>query len=130
MGLFKKYQGRIERLRFEFNKPNLARVNQSLSEELKEASKILNSDKTKLEFSAGEQQVLENLNENNRNLSNLVQASSEGAGPAKLKLKGIRSWESTENTVKSMEIESLEVEADPKTILKFVEKFKGRLKNE
>ena len=128
--LFERYEGRIEKLKFEFSKPNLARVNYSLSEELKEASKMLNSETTKVEFEAPKNQSLENLNKDNETLSGMVKSSSEGAGPAKIKLTGVRSWESTENSVKSFSFESLEVEADVKTISKFVEELKSKMKGE
>jgi hypothetical protein len=128
--LFKKYNGRIEKLQFEFTKPNLARVNESLPEELKLASKLFNSAKTSIEFSAPAQSVLENLDEDNQPLIDLVKASSEGAGPAKLKLCGYRSWESTETSVKSIEFDSLEIESDSDTIRTFVNDLKDKMKGE
>lgn len=128
--MLKKYDGRIEKLQFEFCKPNLARVNDSLSEELKEAAKLFNSAKTKIEFDAPKDQILENLDENNKPLADLIKASSEGAGPAKLKLRGFRSWETTENSVKSFEFDNLEVEADNDTIRSFVEALKNRMQGE
>jgi hypothetical protein len=128
--MLKRYDGRIEKLQFEFSKPNLARVNDYLSEELKEAGKLFNSAKTKIEFNAPDNQVLENLDEDNKSLVDLVKASSEGAGPAKLKLNGYRSWETTETTVKHFEFESLEIEADSTTISNFVKEFKDKIKGE
>lgn len=128
--LLNRYEGRIEKLKFEFSKPNLARINASLSEELKAASKLLNSATTKIEFEAPKNNVLENLNKDNDELVNLVNASAEGSGPAKFKLSGIRSWESTEDKVKSFEIDSVEIEADDKTISKFVSELKSILKGE
>ena len=110
--MLERYDGRIEKLQFEFSKPNLSRVNETLSEELKEASKLFNSSKTKIEFNAPEKQVLENLNEDNKQLVDLVKTSAEGAGPAKLKLSGLRSWETTATSVKSIELDTLEIEAD------------------
>jgi hypothetical protein len=128
--MLKKYEGRVQKLQFEFSKPNLARINESLSEDLKAASRALNSAKTKIEFDAPEQQVLENLDENNHPLADLVKASSEGAGPAKLKLNGFRSWETTENSVKTFEFDSLEIEADNETIANFVSQLKSQMNNE
>lgn len=128
--MLERYEGRIEKLQFEFIKPNLARVNDSLSDELKEASKMLNSAKTKIEFNAPEKQVLENLDEDNKQLVDLVKTSSEGAGPAKIKLTGLRSWETTANSVKSIELDSLEIEADQDTIRSFVMELKEILKGE
>ena len=128
--MLRKYNGRVEKLQFEFSKPNLARVNESISEELKEASKLFNSARTKVEFDAPKDQVLENLNENNKPLADLVKASSEGAGPAKLKLSGFRSWETTENSVKTFEFDNLEIEADTETISRFVNQFKSKMDGE
>lgn len=128
--MLRKYEGRVEKLQFEFSKPNLARVNESLSDELKEASKLFNSARTKIEFDAPKDQVLENLDENNQPLADLVKASSEGAGPAKLKLTGFRSWETTETSVKSFEFDSLEIESDTQTISKFVEHLKDKMQGE
>lgn len=125
-----KYDGRIEKLQFEFSKPNLARVNESLSNEIKEASKMFNSAKTKIEFDAPEKQVLENLNEDNKQLVDLVKTSSEGAGPAKIKLKNLRSWETTANSVKSIELDTLEIDADQDTIRNFVRELKEILRGE
>lgn len=128
--MLRKYEGRVEKLQFEFSKPNLARVNESLSDELKEASKLFNSARTKVEFDAPKEQVLENLDENNQPLADLVKASSEGAGPAKIKLTGFRGWETTETSVKSFEFDSLEIESDNETISKFVEQLKNKLQGE
>jgi hypothetical protein len=128
--MLRKYEGRVEKLQFEFSKPNLGRVNESLSDELKEASKLFNSARTKVEFDAPKDQVLENLDKNNQPLADLVKASSEGAGPAKLKLTGYRSWETTETSVKSFEFDSLEIESDSETISKFVEQLKDKMKGE
>jgi hypothetical protein len=128
--LLDKYAGRVEKLKFEFSKPNLARVNESLTNELKEIGKNLNSATTKVEFEAPEEQVLENLNEDNLQLVDLVKASSEGAGPAKLKISKMRSWYTTENSVKSFEMEGIEIDADSETISTFIELFKNKLTNE
>jgi hypothetical protein len=128
--MLKRYEGRIEKLQFEFAKPNLPRVNESLSHDLKEASKLFNSAKTKIEFNAPEEQVLENLTKENLQLADLVKTSSEGAGPAKLKLSGLRQWETTANSVKSIELDSLEIEADVTTIDAFVKNIKNLLRDE
>lgn len=128
--MLKLYEGRVEKLQFEFTKPNLARVNESLSDELKEAGKLLNSAKTKIEFNAPDEQVLENLTEDNLQLADLVKTSSEGAGPAKLKLNGLRRWETTATSVKSIELDTLEIESDANTIRNFVESLKDLLKGE
>lgn len=125
-----RYPQQVERLRFEFEYPNLSRVNQYLSDELREASKMLNSGKTKIEFAASNENILDNLVEENNELNSLVKTSAEGAGPVKIKIKGLRRWESTDNKVKSYEFESLEVEAPAEQVYKYVEGLKNLLSNE
>lgn len=128
--MIQKYQGQVEKLQFQFSKPNLSRVNESLSKELKEASKTMNSANTKIEFNAPKDNILENLDESNCYLTDLIKASSEGSGPAKLKIKGFRGWETTEYSVKSFSYESLEVESDSKTIIEFIRDLKNKMINE
>jgi hypothetical protein len=124
------YEKQVEGLKFEFEYPNLPRVNQYLSDELKEASKSLNSEKTKIEFSAGGNQFLDNLVQSNQELSDLVKSSAEGAGPIKIKIKGYRHWESTEYKVKSFEFDELEVDAAADVVFDYVKAIKNILKNE
>lgn len=128
--LLDKYDQQIEGLRFEFEYPNLSRVNHYLSDELREASKLLNSEKTKIEFSASDKNILDNLDKNNVELNSLVKTSAEGAGPVKIKIKGLRRWESTDNKVKSFEFESLEVESPAEQVNEYVLGLKSLLSNE
>jgi hypothetical protein len=128
--LLDKYPYQIEGLKFEFEYPNLPRVNQYLSDELRTASKSLNSGKTKIEFGASNNNILDNLVEENDELNSLVKTSAEGAGPVKIKVKGLRRWESTDNKVKSFEFESLEVEAPEDRVNEYVGALKNLLCNE
>ncbi|MAC94589.1 MAG: hypothetical protein CMC96_03710 [Flavobacteriales bacterium] len=127
--LIDRFSGQIEKLRFEFEYPNLPRVNDTLSEELKQASRNLKSEKTKIEFDAAKNEVLDNLDEDNSELSDLVKASSEGAGPAKIKVKGYRHWETTANKVKSVEFDELEVDLPNTEVEDYVQALKDLLKN-
>jgi len=128
--LLDKYPDQVEGLRFEFEYPNLPRVNKFLSDELKEASKALNSGKTKIEFLAVDDNILDNLVEDNTELNSLVKTSAEGAGPVKIKIKGLKRWESTDNKVKSYEFDSLEVDAPAEMINQYVSGLKNLLSNE
>jgi hypothetical protein len=128
--LFQRYTDQIEGIRFEFDYPNLPRVNRTLTEELKETSKSVGSEKTKIEFSAGEDSFLDNLAENNEQLSALVKTSAEGGGPVKLKIKGLRRWESSDNKIKSFEFDELEVDAAEDNIVEYVRALKNLLKND
>lgn len=128
--LLEKYNMQIEGLKFEFEYPNLPRVNKYLSDELRNASKTLNSEKTKVEFIATGDKVLENLEPENEELSSLVKTSAEGAGPVKLKIKGLRRWESTDNKVKSFEFDELEIDAAQDRINEYISNLKDLLSNE
>jgi hypothetical protein len=128
--LLDRYELQIEALKFEFEYPNLPRVNRHLTDELREASKLLNSEKTKVEFSAGNNDILDNLSQENVNLNSLVKASAEGAGPAKIKVKGLRRWESTDNKVKSFEFDELEIDAPTDKINDYINGLKRLLKND
>lgn len=128
--LLNKHYKQIEGLKFEFEYPNLPRVNKYLSDELRDISKTLHSDKTRLEFIAGDKNNLENLNPNNHNLNNLVKASAEGAGPVKIKIKGYKRWEMPGNKVKSVEYDELEIDAPPAMIDNYVLNLIERINNE
>jgi hypothetical protein len=127
--LVDRYAGEIEKLRFEFQYPNLGKVNRTLSDDLKEASRSMGSDTTRVEFNAAEDEVLKNIDPENQELSGLVRASAEGAGPAKIKMKGRRSWESTENKVKFTEYWEMEASGPPSAIKDYIEGFKDNLRN-
>lgn len=128
--LLNRYPYQVEGLRFEFEYPNLPRVNQYLSDELKQTSKTLNSSKTKVEFLAPDNSYLDNLVEENTELNSLVKTSAEGAGPVKIKVKGLRRWESTDNKVKSYEFDSLEIDAPKGLVADYVEGLKNLLNHE
>lgn len=128
--LLDRYPYQVEGLRFEFEYPNLPRVNKYLSDELKQASKALNSGKTKIEFLAPDDSILDNLVKDNIELNSLVKSSAEGAGPVKIKIKGLRRWESTDNKVKSYEFDSLEVDAPSEMVYDYVNSLKNLLRHE
>jgi len=128
--LVDQYSEQIEALKFEYEYPNLARVNQTLIEDLKLASKELSSSKTKLEFDATKTHVLTNLTEDNKQLTNMVKASASGAGPIKIKLKTHRNWESTENKVSSLHFDELTVDLPGDSKQEFVEAIIDKLKNQ
>lgn len=118
----------IERLKFEFVYPNLPRVNKNLSDELKEASKLLDSQKTNIEFNAAEKEILSNIDSSNRNLESLVKASAAGAGPIKIKLRSSRKWLSTGDKVKNVLIDSEQIK-DRTKLLTIIDYIKSLFKD-
>jgi hypothetical protein len=104
-----KYKGRISKLHFEFGKPNLARINKTLSEELKTLSRNVNSATTVVEFNAPKDHVLENISKQNSDLDNLVKAITKGAGETRVKLKGVRTWESMKDKIKGVFIDEIDI---------------------
>lgn len=129
--LIEKYEGRVEKLSFEFKYPNSPDVNKTINEELKDISKNLNSNKTRLEFGAEKNEVLTNLSEENTDLSNLAKASAEGAGPAKLKIKGFKRMVTTaDNKVKSFEFDELETDLPSENKVEYIEALKKLLNSD
>ncbi|WP_420582069.1 hypothetical protein [Reichenbachiella sp.] len=127
--LVDRYDKEVQNIKFEFEYPNLPAVNKTINETLKQASKAIRSDKTKLEFSASKGDILDNVDVGNEQLTNLVKASSEGAGSVKLKMKGYRRWETTGNNMRHEEFDSLEVDLSSEESANWVASFIERLRS-
>jgi len=95
----------IKKLRFEFNYPNLPRVTKNLNSALKNASEIVNSTRSAIEFNAEEEKTLQNINANNKTINGLVKASAEGGTPIKMRVKGYKKYVETGNKAKTIEFD-------------------------
>lgn len=97
----------VTMVRFSFSYPNLPRVHQSISEFLSSESKVVHSRQTTLEYHSDNSEQLE-LQENNTQLSGLVDASANSGNLITIKAKGIRKYLKTGNTTKRIYIDDLE----------------------
>ena len=100
-----QYEKSIKKLRFEFNYPNLPRVTKNLNSALKNASEIVNSTRSAIEFNAEEKKTLQNINANNKTINGLVKASAEGGTPIKMRVKGYKKYVETGNKAKTIEFD-------------------------
>ena len=97
----------VSMVRFSFSYPNLPRVHHSINELINSESKVVHSKQTTLEYRTDNSEQLE-LEENNPQLSGLVDASANSGHPITIKAKGIRKFIHTGNTTKRIYIEELE----------------------
>ncbi|MEQ3057764.1 MAG: hypothetical protein ACLUER_12570 [Odoribacter splanchnicus] len=100
-----QYEKSIKKLRFEFNYPNLPRVTKNLNSALKNASEIVNSTRSAIEFNAEDEKTLQNINVNNKTINGLVKASAEGGTPIKMRVKGYKKYVETGNKAKTIEFD-------------------------
>lgn len=104
-----RYPNLIVKCTFEFIRPNLANISKSLAEDLRNFQIDSNAHKTKLELEAPKKGVLE-INENSKEIIGLVKYSSKGGGDISLKIKGIRKKIRTSSSIKTIEIEEINIE--------------------
>jgi hypothetical protein len=86
----REYDQKIHQLTFELIKPNLSNISRTLTDEIKSLQENTNSHNTRLELNAPKDQILENINQDNKDISGLVKYSSDGGGDILLMVKGIR----------------------------------------
>lgn len=101
----------ITMVRFQMMYPNLPRISQHIHDLLRDASETVNSHNTSLELKAEPGTTLI-LSRDNEQLHDLNNASADSGCVTKIKINGLRSFVSTGQTTKSIEIDNLEAELD------------------
>lgn len=109
--IISEYQGRIKDIRFELITPNMANISGALSDDLKDLAKNTNTAKTTLEINSDDDSVL-TINRQNAQINGLVNYASEGGGNITLRARGINKSIKTSDTIKSLEINELEISGD------------------
>jgi len=107
--LVKKYEGKIKEIEFNLIYPNLPAAHKNISDELKEASKMLKADESSIAFTAKDGGHLENVNEQNKYLNDLNSTASIQGAPITIKVKDYKSKIKTGKTTKSLEISDTEI---------------------
>lgn len=97
----------VDMVRFSFQYPNLPEVRAKIDTMISEASKELRSKETKIEFNAGEGEVL-NLSKDSERVKDLVNASAETGNDITIKLNGCRYFKKVGDTTETVEIDNLE----------------------
>ncbi len=108
--IIKQYNNKIKNIRFELITPNMANISKALSDDLKNLAKDTNTSKTKIEIDAEDSLLF--INENNKQISSLVDYASEGGGNISIKASNVQKRIQTANSIKSIDIGEIELHGD------------------
>lgn len=112
------HQNEIKKIEFEFIKPNLANISKVIPDAFKKLQEKTNAHKAKVAIEAPEHGYLEKINKSNKEISGMVEYSSEGGGNIKLKIKGLRKQLNTEEKPVVLYIRELDLEGAPEQLIK------------
>lgn len=107
--IVEKYEGKIQKLEFEFITPNMANISGNLPENLKEFAKATNSVKNKLNIESDKESNL-HIEKNNETISSLADYTSDGGGNVAIKVVGLSKKIHTSKTVKHVEISEMQLQ--------------------
>ncbi len=107
--IVEKYEGKIQKLEFEFITPNMANISGNLPENLKEFAKATNSVKNKLNIESDKESNL-HIEKNNETISSLADYTSDGGGNVAIKVAGLSKKIHTSKTVKHIEISEIQLQ--------------------
>ncbi|SFK98219.1 hypothetical protein SAMN05216357_1104 [Porphyromonadaceae bacterium KH3CP3RA] len=113
-----KYNDLITFISFQFVKPNLANISNSLPEVFKDFSDNVNSHESQISIKAPERGKLDNIDKQNEAINGLVNYTSEGAGSIKMKIKGFRKQIDTKENPVILQIRELDMEGSSEQVLK------------
>lgn len=111
-----KYQGRIQKIEFEFVTPNMANISGSLPENLKDFAKATNSVKNKLDIESDSESNLY-IEKKNDTLNALADYTSDGGGNVSLKIAGLSKKIHTSKTVKHIEISDMQLQGTAEEVV-------------
>jgi hypothetical protein len=113
-----KHKDSIKKIQFEFIKPNLADISNSLPKALKDFQNKTNAHKAVIAIEAPERGKLEKIDTKNKAVSGLVNYSAQGGGNIKLKVRNIRKQIQTEEKPIILQIEEAEIEGAANQVIK------------
>ncbi len=113
-----KHKEEITYINFQFIKPNLANISESLPEVFKTFADNTNSHESHITIKAPEKGTLENINKSNTNIEGLVDYTSNGAGSIKLKVKNIRKQLNTKENPVILQVKELDIEGPAEQVIK------------
>ncbi|TEA74153.1 hypothetical protein [Allopusillimonas ginsengisoli] len=106
--LVHKFEGRIQSIDFEFITPNMANISRSLSQDLRQFAKEMNSVNNNLRLAADPESAI-HVDESNPTLAGLVEYSSEGGGNITMKISGLRKKYQTSKNTKTVSVDELDI---------------------
>lgn len=107
--IIEKYEGKVQKLEFEFITPNMANISGNLPENLKDFAKATNSVKNKLDIESDSESSL-HIDRENSTVSALSDYTSDGGGNVAIKVNGLSKKINTSKTVKHIEISEIELQ--------------------
>lgn len=113
-----KYNNDITYINFQFIRPNLARISDSLHKDFRQFAEVVNSHESHITIKAPDKGILENINKDNAVINGLVNYTSEGAGNIKIKVKKIRKHLNTKERPIIQQIDELEIEGAADQVIK------------
>ena len=108
LDIIKEYEGRVQKIEFEFITPNMANISVSLPENLKSFAKATNSVKNKLDIESDSESSL-HIKRENTTVKALSDYVSDGGGNTAIKINGISKKINTSKTVKHLEVSEIEL---------------------
>lgn len=120
-----RYHGSIKRIKFVFIKPNMSNISGDIVRDIKIMKSDLNGHEIDLSIKAPKDGVLQNIDEDNKDIQSMVEYWAEGGGPApSIAVKGIRREIKTDESQKVEEIDEIHVKnGNFKEIASFLSKF-------
>lgn len=125
----KKHEGKVTSLKFKLITPNLANISDTLDKELKEVAKNTNAVMTNLELTSSASTALKMDDMNsNPTISGLVSYASQGGGNISLKIRGIKKIIHTNDTVKTVTVDNIDIEGSTNNVGNLVRVLSEALK--
>lgn len=120
--LLHKHEGKVRSAEFEMITPNMANISGSLTDDLKNFSKVTNSTRNKLKIESDPDAPL-HLEESNSMLQGLVKYSSEGGGNISLKIDGVNKKYNTSKTVKEIHLGEMEIQGNADEVVNVIKEL-------
>lgn len=120
--LLGEHRGKIRSVKFDIITPNMANISKTLSDDLKQFSKLTNATRNSLKIEADPESSL-HLEKDNENLNSLVDYTSEGGGSISVKIDGIHKTINTGDTIKEIEIGDIQMSGSTYDIAKILKEL-------
>jgi hypothetical protein len=108
-------EGKVQRIRFEMVSPNMANISGSLEVDLRGLNRDTHAQRVDIELNAPPGSALE-VETSNPLINGCVDYASNGGGDIAVKIQGLRKEIRTSTTVKTIEVENLEIQGDPEQV--------------
>lgn len=108
-------EGKVQRIRFEMVSPNMANISGALEVDLRSLNRDTHSQRVDIELNAPAGSALA-VETSNPLINGCVDYASRGGGDIAIKIQGLRKEVRTSMSVKTIEIESLEIQGEPEKV--------------